>query len=628
MKNAFEKYLDYLSINNPYLSHAVKETSEKVINKFLHNFNWGNSQKIGLLLGHIQSGKTSHVLGIISRATAEGFNFFLLITSDNTYLQSQTYKRALESLEDLNVCDEKDDVRFFAWAGRKPTVLVLKKNARILRTWLRRLSNSKLFPGNPIFIIDDEADAASLNTKINDDEISTINSLLRQIKDLSGSNVYLQLTATPQALFLQTQFSQWKPEFIETFSPGKQYIGGNFFFSDDIVPPHTIITDDLELPDLLNDDEYSANGLMRALISYLITCSHFSVIYNFNVCNFVIHPSLRINEHEIIARKIGEYLNHLNIYFDDPDNYDLIREVYENLKSTKSDIIEFEKSILFIKDALSDNIFNIKIINSRSVTQEYSDGMNIIIGGNSLGRGITFPKLQTMYYCRTSRIPQIDTVWQHCRMFGYDRDQDLIRVFIPPRLYRSLNEINNVNNSIFSQASKNSIENLKIYCSSNLRPTRSNVVDQSNLTIIAGGVNYFPFVPYNDTILDLDKILNPYQDTEYYEINYNIMINILQKINNEFSEEWSNSVFINCIKAYFANQPSEQGIMIVRRERDIAKGTGTLLSPNDRQLSQSFHERIVLTLYKVTGQKGWEGQKLWIPNIKFPDIINFYDIRG
>ena len=69
----------------------------------------------------------------------------------------------------------------------------------------------------------------------------------------------------------------------------------------------------------------------------------------------------------------------------------------------------------------------------------------------------------------------------------------------------------------------------------------------------------------------------------------------------------------------------KKGTLIVRRERDIKKGTGTLLSPNDRDLGKRIIDKPVLTLYRIKGQKekGWNDKPLWIPNIKFPDGIAF-----
>ena len=212
-------------------------------------------------------------------------------------------------------------------------------------------------------------------------------------------------------------------------------------------------------------------------------------------------------------------------------------------------------------------------------------------------------------------------------MFGYDRDKDLIRVYMPPTLYKVFTDLNNTNNSLIAQIKKYGIDNIRLYYPAGIKPTRSQVLNKSSLSVIAGGVNYFPFEPTNISIETLDDMLKPFGDEGYYTINLKLMIKYLEQIKNNDSNDWDNNVFINCINSYIADKPGEQGVLIVRRERDIAKGTGTLLSPNDRALGKSFADRIVLTLYKVTGNKGWNNQKLWVPNIKFPDNICFYNMR-
>jgi len=88
--------------------------------------------------------------------------------------------------------------------------------------------------------------------------------------------------------------------------------------------------------------------------------------------------------------------------------------------------------------------------------------------------------------------------------------------------------------------------------------------------------------------------------------------------------DWNAKVFKGFINSMLAENPSMQGKLIVRRNRDIAKGTGTLLSPNDRKLGDQYGEEVVLTLYKVTGNKGWNGEKIWIPNIKLPGDRVYY----
>ena len=84
--------------------------------------------------------------------------------------------------------------------------------------------------------------------------------------------------------------------------------------------------------------------------------------------------------------------------------------------------------------------------------------------------------------------------------------------------------------------------------------------------------------------------------------------------------------FLSCIKAILAENPTAQAALIVRRDRNVAKGTGALLSPNDLAIGNAISDKTVLTLYKMTGEKGWDGRKLWVPNIKLPGNVVYYDV--
>ena len=174
-------------------------------------------------------------------------------------------------------------------------------------------------------------------------------------------------------------------------------------------------------------------------------------------------------------------------------------------KSTK---ISFDLLFSEIVNILKNNQIKILIMNGKNAveSEEYSSGFNIIIGGNTLGRGVTFPSLHTIYYTRTSKKPQADTMWQHSRMFGYDRDRGLMKVFIDEDLYKLFLDINHTNNSIISQIEKD-VEKIHIYYPKELKPTRNNVLDNKKVYMISGGTNYYPFDPENDDIEILDKIL-------------------------------------------------------------------------------------------------------------------------
>ena len=53
-----------------------------------------------------------------------------------------------------------------------------------------------------------------------------------------------------------------------------------------------------------------------------------------------------------------------------------------------------------------------------------------------------------------------------------------------------------------------------------------------------------------------------------------------------------------------------------------------MLSPDDRKLGKTFDDDLLLTLYQVNGslEKKWQGNPFWLPNIKFPKDLVFWDI--
>lgn len=622
-----ENYINELvNRNRVSLANAVQKTINNIVPQYITNFSY-REHIVSLLMGNVQSGKTSHMFGLIAAAADEGFNIFVLLTTDNTLLQEQTFKRTLADLDTFCVCGENDYIRFQANALKKPVLIVLKKNVHVLKQWKNNFSSTNFCAGNPLFIVDDEADAASPNTKVNQKDVSAINRTLDAIKKTSTSSIYLQVTGTPQSLLLQTKIAGWKPSFIYYFEPGDGYLGGDFFFAEENCP-YVIPTDNDEGKELLADDEFPENGLKRALLMHLVSSAHLFLNGQI-VSNFVVHPSVKVSEHQKFANKIGEYLNELNLSIDEDCTIETLQEIYANLKATKPDIVSFDEIHSYVKKALENDEINVLVINSKAPYDEnarYETGINIIVGGNSLGRGITFPMLQTIYYCRVAKNPQADTMWQHSRMFGYDRSPGLVRVFMPPILIKRFSEINKTNNSIIEQIKKiQNADDIKMYYPKGLRPTRKNVIDSSHLNMIAGGVSYFPFYPTNSDIEEIDRMLSAFSENDGYSVSLKFIYQLLQFINSE-KGDWNKNAYLAFLNSYISEDPSRQGILIVRRNRDIAKGTGTLLSPNDRALVSKITDQVALTMYKVTGTKGWDGKQLWIPNIKFPDGLIFYNV--
>lgn len=596
---------------NLKLAESIAKTAEDVGNNYIKNFSFC-SHEIGLLFGNVQSGKTGQMFGIMCKAADLGFPVFVLLTTDNVVLQQQTLERVKADLTGFCVCGENDPGLFIQNSLMEPAIIVLKKNYRVLRLWANVFASTGFMKGNPLFIIDDEADAASLNTLVNKGRQSSINKYLDSIKSGSSSSIYLQVTGTPQAIFLQTMASGWHPYFTHYFEPGDAYLGGDFFF------PKNKTAGCISYLEKFTNPE-------RQVILHHLAVSGQIIASGGKICNCLLHPSVRQAVHSKYAKamstELAWCLDHLN---DDFKN--ALKNEYDILDPKKTSKVDFDTLFATVQNLLESDAVKVIVMNGKNDvdSDEYSSGSNIIVGGNTLGRGVTFPGLHTIYYTRTSKKPQADTMWQHSRMFGYDRDPGMMMVFIDEPLYKLFADINATNNSIIAQIEKGATH-IKIYYPEGLNPTRSNVLDNKKVFMLSGGTNYYPYYPDNHSIEDLDKLLDAFfEDEPSYQVSLRLMKEIFNHISS--GDDFNIRSFVSVLDTMLAEKPTAQGTLIVRRNRDVAQGTGALLSPNDWSLGGSFTDQVVLTMYKVTGRKGWGGKELWVPNIKLPNNVVYYDV--
>ena len=606
---------NYLKIitdrGNVRLAESIFQTAEYIGNQYIKHFSFC-SHEIGLLFGNVQSGKTGQMFGIICKAADMGFPAFVLLTTDNVMLQQQTLERVKADLKEFCICGENDSGIFIENRLRKPSIIVLKKNVRILRLWANVFASTGFMKGNQLFIVDDEADAASLNTLVNKGRQSSINKYLDSIKNGSSSSIYLQVTGTPQAILLQTMASGWHPYFTYYFSPGNGYLGGDFFF------PKNEKADCISYIETIKQPE-------RQVVLHHLAVSGQILASGGLTCNCLIHPSVRQAIHSKYERAVNVELDWCVKHIDDEFKVELEKQ-YQTIKPQKSEKSDFETVYTIARDLVQNGSVKVIVMNGKNniASEEYSYGSNIIIGGNTLGRGVTFPSLHTIYYTRISKKPQADTMWQHSRMFGYDRDPGMMRVYIDEPLYKLFSDINATNNSIISQVEKGT-EHIRIFYPQGLNPTRTNVLDNKKVFMLSGGTNYYPFNPENNSIEDLDNLLTPFDEDEpFYQVNLRLMREIFAHVTS--NEDFDIKSFVSVLDTILTEQPAAQGILIVRRGRDVAKDTGALLSQNDWNLGASFTNQVVLTMYKVTGRKGWNNRELWVPNIKLPNNIVYYDV--
>ena len=629
----FNNYIS--TIDNPELVLSIKETSKSFSSKISEHFTI-NQQLNALLLGNVQSGKTAQMLGIISAMADSGYKIFVLLTTDNVDLHRQTYNRVKNSLQTFNVLNEREESLLTPACLIKPTIIVLKKNSRVLSRWKSHFLNTEICKGLMLVIFDDEADAASLNTLVNKSKVSSINKRLAEIKHTAANTIYIEVTATPQAVLLQTQLSGWKPAFVYYFRPGSDYLGGNYFYPR-TKSLTTIFTNNFELDEVKNGgDVICPVGLSRSILSFLINCAH-KKLNGFSNCNFMIHPSIKISIHNQFVETVQDHLTLLQKSTDDAAFLSNLKDEWCDLQQTKPDLEPFEDIRDTVIELLDNTNISIIPLNSKSFVcrdssnpdaLDLSKGFNIVIGGNTLGRGITFPNLQTVYYCRSSKSPQADTYWQHSRIFGYDREKQLVRIFIPQQLYTLFSELNTSNEILIKQVEAN-INDIQLIYPSNILPTRKNVVDNEYLNLVQGGVNMFASAPIPANVETINRMIETYSEHRFIDCESDFIISLLNLVKSETVEDFNVQKYIACVEGLKKRKPLIKCKLIVRVNRDIARNTGTLLSPNDRTLGDSFKDDIVLTMYRINGtkEKGWSGVPLWIPNIKFPDNFYFYDME-
>lgn len=625
----FKQYIS--SISNPLLRDSITKSSldfdEKL--KLVSNKDYINY----LLLGNVQSGKTAQVLGIIANLADKDIRLFFYLTTDNTDLQDQTYKRIKTALNDFNVLNEHD-IHIFDQAiqTQKPVIVVLKKNSRILKKWYVALNGKNYLKSYQSYIIDDEADAASLNTYKSKDtaKISTINETLRKIKHLTNHCFFMELTATPQAILLQDELSDWRADVIQYFQPGENYVGGNFLYTD---PPSFVVKfAEFDSKDIDNLDDNES--LKQAILTFLITCAEFSLNGKTN-CNFMIHPSHKTDVHNTFAEAIRSFLNEISFvinYGEFDEISEILNHVWQDLRRTKPDLNHSEDIFEEITKLIEQEAFRVVILNSKTDTDIKIDkGFNIIVGGNVISRGLTIPKLQTVYYCRSAKKPNADAFWQHSRVFGYDRDPLLIRLFMPELVYKFFTNLNEANNSLIEQVN-NSVKNYQFYYPPNISPTRANVLSK-NLALIKGGKNYFPNFPNENNLAEANRVIANIEKFEteveegLYQISNEDLISILNSLGNFIDLDWNKEKFLSSVITLSSKRPKTKNYLLIRYDRKLSKSTGTMLSETDRKISQRYKDDIFLALYLVKGEKerGWQGQDFWLPNIKLPTGIIFWD---
>lgn len=468
----------------------------------------------GLVVGNVQSGKTSNMAGVMAMAADYGWNLFIVLSGVVNNLNNQTRERLSHDLkgdfeqslfwEFIDVKETKpSQCSFSEQSNHRYVIVTIKQKDRLIRilNWLNKDSKTKC--QMKVLLIDDEADLASANSvDLKEEERRTINNLVVNTvncrtragdkADRYGSMNYISYTATPYANFLSDSSIEglYPSNFVVLLTPSNQYIGPREIFGykeyypgmniirygakdgipeDDIRPVHRDCKN--KLPD----------GLKKAISWFICCVAALRYRGRKNPKTMLIHTSYKTQEHTNVARAVSQYLkcskneikNLCRGVYQDEIKYDLeqfqwdvqdygniggiepyplfgeiaplIDEILEHGTSQLyqiDDCIQYTKGINLCIDNSTDTViddcdkdYHPRLIYPEKDDPEYDEGLAfIVIGGNTISRGLTLDGLCSTYFARTSQ--QGDTLMQMSRWFGYRKGYELYpRVWMSQKSY-------------------------------------------------------------------------------------------------------------------------------------------------------------------------------------------------
>ena len=224
-------------IGNKEEVQDIRNTATEVVGHWVDPVSGGKEETNGLIYGLVQSGKTGVLTVTGAMGADEGYRTIIILTSDIDPLYEQTLGRVREAFPGIDIIgknDFKDTEGFLHRLKAATCAIVSTKNSSLLGTLIANFTTGRV-KGLGCLIIDDEADQASLNTLASRKDTrrrSAINGRISELRGFFEKNTYLQVTATPQALFLQGPEHSFRPKFTVLSHPGHDYVGGDDFFSD------------------------------------------------------------------------------------------------------------------------------------------------------------------------------------------------------------------------------------------------------------------------------------------------------------------------------------------------------------------------------------------------------------
>ena len=523
----------------------IRDNIMPTFEKALEQYEDDNKNNNMLLVGKVQSGKTSNLELFTALALDNGYNMVVIYGGYDNTLLSQTKDRFTKTFDIPNDLDysEKSPVIFSSDDSaallavdnetiedlltlEKPIFIISMKRPKAMKKVnkvLGRIDKTEL----KAFIIDDEGDQASLNTNQNKPKAdpSVTYASICDMKDHLGNPLYLSVTATPQALVLLNNFNKLLPASIRVITPGEGYCGADAYhlYDDEVIE----IIDDEDQNKLSNG--IFVDSLREAIMHYIIS-SAIMHIRGFYTSEMIVHSFKKTDEQGIIYDLVYSYIQTLQDMINNKDS--------ETLETYRKEFEEVYKK-MFKEEIISqyefDNVWNIiiKVIIKRvHVILKNSKGQatqgpekigryKIYIGGDLLQRGVTFPNLVTTYFSRWAKDGgNMDTNLQRARWFGYrEKYIDICKIFTTSEISKEFTNLSEIETDLWEQfraieEGEMKIEDILIKAEdTSQKPTRPNVASYFTFSFnswITQRVGIFDGnqVKYNNQLIE--ELLNNY----------------------------------------------------------------------------------------------------------------------
>ena len=341
---------------------AFDSVTDTILGHLEYPMNEGRWKRRGMVVGHVQSGKTANYTGLICKAADAGYKVIIVIAGIHNNLRNQTQIRidegfvGFDSTKLLTAASAQEKIvgvgRFdstrrpntFTNSYRdfnkstatsigiplvnlaQPAIFVIKKNTNTLKNlldWLMEFNAKRDSSSidSPMLLIDDEADNASINIKKGIDEVSRINGQIRQLLEVFDRNCYVGYTATPFAnIFIDPDSDDemfgedlFPRNFIVSLDPPDDYFGPHRVFielptqvirhikdNEDIIPiKHSIDLRIEEIPE----------SLKTAIRSFILVVAIRAVLGQRNEHNsMLVNASRFVNVQKQLRNEIHEFV--------------------------------------------------------------------------------------------------------------------------------------------------------------------------------------------------------------------------------------------------------------------------------------------------------------------------------